>query len=53
MNLLKSEDKTFKPDYNVSACRAALNYAIKQNTFTDDIKNVFEFFLETFPWIII
>lgn len=45
MGLLKSEEKLFKPKYNMESCRAALASAINENSLPDDEKSIFEHFL--------
>lgn len=48
LGLLKNEDKTFKPAYNQTACRNALQHAIKLKIFSDDVEKMFSLFLERF-----
>lgn len=47
LGLLKSEEKSFKPKYDVQSCRAALESAIKANSLPDEEKSIFEVFLNT------
>lgn len=46
LGLLKSEDKNFKPQYNVQGCRHALKYVLNANIIPVEEKNIYEFFLE-------
>lgn len=48
LGLLKSEDKQFKPSYNLTACRSALQHAIDSKTFSDDVQQTFNLFLSQF-----
>ncbi|GAB0096758.1 Ran GTPase-activating protein [Sergentomyia squamirostris] len=44
--LLRCEDKSFKPCYDVKACRGALESAMKKDYFPADLKDTFQCFLE-------
>lgn len=46
LGLLKIEDKSFKPKYNLNNCRKAIQYAMAQNSFSADVKDTFELFLK-------
>lgn len=47
LGLLKSEDKQFKPLHDVTACRYALESAMRQQEgFPEDLKGMFQCFLE-------
>jgi RanGAP1 C-terminal domain len=46
LGLLKCEDKTFTPKYNVKACRHALQQAIAHNCIPKDEQNTFNVFME-------
>ncbi|XP_031623299.1 ran GTPase-activating protein isoform X2 [Contarinia nasturtii] len=48
LGLLKNEDKQFKPAYDQSSCRNALQHAIKSKVFSDDVEQMFNLFLERF-----
>lgn len=50
LGLLKNEDKSFKPAYDQTACRAALQHAIKSKVFSDDVEQMFNLFLQRFNW---
>ncbi|KAL7027940.1 hypothetical protein ACKWTF_005662 [Chironomus riparius] len=45
LGLLKSEEKMFKPKYDIKSCRAALENAINNNSIPDEEKTIFECFL--------
>lgn len=45
LGLLKSEDKTFKPAYNVTACRSALQQAIKADVIPKEAADIINCFL--------
>lgn len=45
LGLLKSEQKDFKPKYNIHSCRATLENALKGNTLPEEEKSIFEVFL--------
>lgn len=45
LGLLLNEDKTFKPVYDKTACRSALQHSIRQKTFSSDVASMFELFL--------
>ncbi|KAG5681518.1 hypothetical protein PVAND_010944 [Polypedilum vanderplanki] len=47
LGLLKSEQKEFKPKYNVQSCRSTLENALKVNTLPDEEKTIFEVFLNS------
>lgn len=46
LGLLKSEDKTFKPKYNVDGCRHALRHILQKNIIPDDEKVIYQFLLD-------
>uniref|UniRef100_A0A182PCP0 Uncharacterized protein n=1 Tax=Anopheles epiroticus TaxID=199890 RepID=A0A182PCP0_9DIPT len=46
LGLLKSEDHSFRPNYNVQMCRRALRDAIKQNLIPEEESNMFKTFLD-------
>lgn len=46
LGLLKSEDKKFRPRYNVHGCRYALKTVLAQNIIPDDEKNILQFLLQ-------
>lgn len=46
LGLMKSEDKSFKPKYNIQGCRHALQCALKKNIIPDEEKNIYQFLLE-------
>lgn len=46
LGLLKSEDKQFKPLHDVAACRYALECAMRQHEFPEDLKGMFQCFLQ-------
>jgi len=46
LGLLKSEDKSFKPKYNISGCRHALRSVLQKNIIPDDEKNIYQFLLD-------
>lgn len=46
LGLLKSEDKQFKPLHDVTACRYALESAMRTHEFPEELKNMFQCFLE-------
>lgn len=46
LGLLKCEDSSFKPGYNVQGCRHALKNAIQKNIVPDEEQNFFKVFLE-------
>lgn len=48
LGLLLNEDKTFKPVYDKSACRSAIQHSIHQKTFPGEVASMFELFLERF-----
>lgn len=48
LGLLKNEDKTFRPAYDQTACRNALQQAIKSKVFSDDVEKMFNLFLKQF-----
>ncbi|XP_070508512.1 ran GTPase-activating protein [Chironomus tepperi] len=45
LGLLKSEEKIFKPKYDVKPCRTALENAINNNSIPEEEKIIFECFL--------
>lgn len=45
LGLIKSEDKTFKPAYDISSCRFGLQQAIEANAFSDSIRAMYSVFL--------
>lgn len=48
LGLLKNEDKSFKPAYDLKACRNALQHAINLKVFANEVANMFSLFLERF-----
>ncbi|XP_055637482.1 ran GTPase-activating protein [Toxorhynchites rutilus septentrionalis] len=46
LGLLKCEDSSFKPGYNVQGCRHALKNAIKKNIVPEEEQSFFKVFLE-------
>lgn len=49
LGLLKTEDRSFKPLHDVTAGRYALENAMKENEFPEDLKGMFQCFLERQP----
>jgi Ran GTPase-activating protein 1 len=47
LGLLKTEEKKFKPTFDVKSCRTALESAIKNNSIPDEEKTIFECFLNS------
>lgn len=45
LGLLKTEEKEFKPKFNIKSCRSALESAISLNQLPDEEKSIFEVFL--------
>ncbi|XP_055377299.1 ran GTPase-activating protein [Condylostylus longicornis] len=48
LGLLKCEDKSFKPAYDLKACRNAAKIAVDKKCFPDEIESSFKLFLEKF-----
>lgn len=46
LGLLKSENKSFKPQYNIEGCRYALKCVLDANIIPEEEKNIYNFFLE-------
>uniref|UniRef100_A0A182JSD5 Uncharacterized protein n=1 Tax=Anopheles christyi TaxID=43041 RepID=A0A182JSD5_9DIPT len=46
LGLLKSEDRSFRPNYSVQQCQRALRDAIKQNLIPEEETNIFKTFLD-------
>lgn len=45
LGLLKAEEKSFTPKYNIKSCRSALESAIKENPLPEEEKSIYEVFL--------
>lgn len=45
LGLLKCEDKTFKPAYDLTACRSTLQQAIKANVIPNEAADILNCFL--------
>lgn len=46
LGLLKSEDKSFKPKYNIQGCRHALRTVLQKGIIPDEEKNIYQFLLD-------
>uniref|UniRef100_A0A8W7PE69 Ran-GTPase activating protein 1 C-terminal domain-containing protein n=1 Tax=Anopheles coluzzii TaxID=1518534 RepID=A0A8W7PE69_ANOCL len=46
LGLLKSEDRSFRPNYNVQNCQRALRDALKQNLIPEEETSMFKTFLD-------
>uniref|UniRef100_A0AAG5DA32 Ran-GTPase activating protein 1 C-terminal domain-containing protein n=1 Tax=Anopheles atroparvus TaxID=41427 RepID=A0AAG5DA32_ANOAO len=46
LGLLKSEDRSFQPNYNVQGCRHALRSALQKNSVPEEEANMFKTFLD-------
>uniref|UniRef100_A0A1B0CP94 Putative ran gtpase-activating protein n=1 Tax=Lutzomyia longipalpis TaxID=7200 RepID=A0A1B0CP94_LUTLO len=44
--LLRCEDKSFRPSYDIKACRGALESAMKKDFFPSDLRGTFQCFLD-------
>lgn len=49
LGLLKAEQKTFKPCYDLKACRSVIQSAIGEKAIPTEAGSTFNFFLQTFP----
>lgn len=49
LGLLKDEDKTFKPAYELKACRSVIKTAIEQQSLPTEAASMFKLFLDQFP----
>jgi len=52
LGLIKGEDKKWKVNYNLTACRKILDTAMSQNYFPQDSKDTIRYFLEKKPQVI-
>ncbi|XP_055906639.1 ran GTPase-activating protein [Eupeodes corollae] len=48
LGLLKSEQKDFKPNYNLKGCRYAFREALKEKNLPSEVKQTFTLFLDRF-----
>lgn len=49
LGLLKVEDKSFKPVYDLKACRSTIKTAIGEQALPSEASSMFSLFLEKFP----